>query len=521
MVMTPQQTTANTTADPLVSPEPEPASQPASSITTQANPLLLEDAALALPKETMRALGYKVIDTLVERMAHLGEQPFPERRSLNTDLLNQPIPQRAQSPDAVMDIALNEVLRHINPVDHPRFMAYVPSPGNFISTMADTLASGFNVFAGSSMAAAGPAHIERQTIGWLCQQFGLSASAGGLFVSGGTIANFTGLAVARHIMLSDNIENAVVYFSDQTHSSNIRALKLLGFQPKQLRKLPSDTQLKLSPSTLRQAIESDRQAGLKPFCVIANAGTTNTGTIDPLNAIADCCDAYDLWFHVDGAFGGGAIVSERAKAQMAGIERVDSMAMDPHKWMFQPIEIGCVLVRNEHWLKRTFEMRAEYLQDAVKSEEFNHFDYGPQLTRGCRALKLWMSLQVFGEAAFRQGVDKGLAMAEYVERALRRYNNSHTALKDGILPAGKWEIVHPANMSVINFRWIKPGATPDELNTLNEALNHALVKTQVAYTSTTILKGKTVIRMCTLNPRLTTQDMDEILATLFELAEAC
>src|SRR5262249_52996150 len=229
----------------------------------------------------------------------------------------------------------------------------------------------------------GAAEIELITIDWLRELCGMPAEAGGLFVSGGSMANLTALAAARAVQLDDQIRDAIVYCSDQTHSCIERALGVLGFAREQIVKIVSDAEFRMPIAALEQAITRDRARGKRPFSVVANAGAVNTGAIDPLNRLADLCLAERLWLHVDGAYGAAAVLSERGRNLLAGIERADSLALDPHKWLFQPFEIGCVLLRDRSLLKKTFRILPEYLADTqLAEEEINFCDYGIQLTPG-------------------------------------------------------------------------------------------------------------------------------------------
>jgi aromatic-L-amino-acid/L-tryptophan decarboxylase len=238
--------------------------------------------------------------------------------------------------------------------------------------MADALASGFNVIAADWLDASGPSEVELVTVDWLRQLCGLPQSAGGLFVSGGSMANLISLRTARYVMLRERIAGAVVYCSDQTHSSVERALQVLGFESTQLRKLPADDTFRLSVARLKQEVAADRGAGRVPFCVIANAGATNTGAVDPLIETAEVCKKERLWLHVDGAYGAPAVLCEKGSALLQGLELADSLSLDPHKWLFQPFEIGCVLVRDVHLLKEAFAVRPEYLKDLESTgEEIN------------------------------------------------------------------------------------------------------------------------------------------------------
>jgi len=462
---------------------------------------------LSLPPQAMRAFGYRVVDLIVEHLEQLAnKQPShcPLRRDLEA-LLREPPPERGEDPQHVLEQAVERVLANIMHVDHPRFFAFVPGPSNFVGAMADALAAGFNVFAGSWFSGAGAAQLELVVLDWIRQLLGLPESAGGLLVSGGSLANLTGLATARRAVLEDKLESAVVYFSDQTHSAVLKALRLLGFAPEQMRCLPCDAGFRLPLEQLCAAIRTDRAAGWRPFCIVANAGTTNTGAVDPLEELAALARREGLWLHVDGAYGAPAVLTEQGRALLAGIERADSLALDPHKWLFQPFEAGCVLVREAKLLKQTFRILPEYLQDVHRMQgAVNFCDYGIQLTRGFRALKLWMSLKVFGLAAFREAVARGLRLAELAEQRLRA--------------SGCWEVVSPAQLAIVCFRYRDSARTESELDRLHLDLVERVLEDGYAVLTSTRLRGQVVLRMCTINPRTSEAEIEETVARLERLA---
>ena len=343
--------------------------------------------SLQLSPDEMRSLGYRVVDLLVDHFAEGSEDGTgrsPDRGEMEARL-REALPEDGQDPHTVLDQVEADVLPNTMRVDHPRFFGFVPGPNNFIGVLADALAAGFNVFSGTWISGAAAAQVELVVIDWLRELCGLPDTARGLFTSGGSMANVTALAAARHAVLDDDVTGAVAYCSDQTHTSVDRALRLLGFGTDQLRRLPADDRFRIDPDALRDAVASDRADGRRPFCIIANAGTTNTGAVDPLPALATVADDEGLWLHVDGAYGAPAVVCERGQEQLAGLGRVDSLTMDPHKWLFQPFEIGGVLVRDGRHLRRAFRLEAEYLEDAIGEEdEVNFSAYGIQLTRSFR-----------------------------------------------------------------------------------------------------------------------------------------
>jgi glutamate/tyrosine decarboxylase-like PLP-dependent enzyme len=458
---------------------------------------------LELSREQMRAFGYRVIDRIVDHFVSLPDKPVT-RMASRSDLegrLREPLPERGTDVDRVLDQLERDVWSKMMHLDHPRFFAFVPSPSNFVSAMADALVAGLNPFAGTWLEASGPAQIELVAVDWLRQLTGFPEAAGGHFVTGGSAANLTALAVARRVNLDDQSERAVVYFSDQTHSSIERALKLLGFSRAQMHKLPADGQFRLPVDELQRAIRNDRAAGKRPFCVVANAGTTNTGAVDPLPLLAELCAREGLWLHVDGAYGAAAVLSQEGRKRLAGLELADSLSIDPHKWLFQPYEIGCVLVRDARFLKQTFHLLPEYLEDTSRAEdEVNFYERGLQLTRCFRALKMWLSLKVFGAAAFRAAVDRGISLAELAEQALRQ--------------SSCWEIVSPAQLGIVAFRFVSEGMSDDAINTLNLRLIEKCLQDGFALVSSTILNGRTVLRLCIINPRTTDEDVIDTIQRL-------
>ena len=446
---------------------------------------------LDLTPDEMRALGYRVVDLIADHFTHLSEKPVGAKGdpAVLRPLLRQPPPAQPVAPDEIFATLNRDVFPNMMNVGHPRFFAFVPVPSNFVSAMADALAAGFNVFSGTWLGGSGSVAVELAVIDWLRQWCGLPETAGGIFVSGGSVANLTAIVAARHARLDDRIDRATVYYSDQTHSSVDRAFHVAGFLPEQLRKIPSDAGFRLPVDELARRIAEDRLAGLRPFAVVANAGTTNTGAIDPLPEIADLCAANQMWMHVDGAYGAAAALSDRGRALLRGIELADSLSLDPHKWLFQSMECGCVLLRDAELLKSAYRIMPEYLADVHRNvAEVSPCDYGIQLTRSFRALKLWMSVHYFGLDAFRAAMERGFQLAEFAEAKLRS------------MPG--WEIVTPAQMGIVTFH--HPAAD-------YQKLHEAMLAGGFALATSTKLKGRTVLRLCTINPRATEDDVTSAL----------
>jgi glutamate/tyrosine decarboxylase-like PLP-dependent enzyme len=461
---------------------------------------------LELTRDQMRTLGQMMVEMMIEHFAGLRDKPVNvvgSRRAL-ASLIDAPPPAEGRPAGDVLGLLENAVFANIGHVDHPRFFAFVPGPNNFVSAMAEALAAAHNVFAGSWLEGSGAAQLELTTIDWLRQLCGFPEGAAGLFVSGGSMANLTALAVARAAKLADRPDGAAIYCSDQVHSSVERALRVLGFGRGQVRKLASDENFRLRVDVLAREVAADRAAGLRPFCVVANAGTTNTGAVDPLDELAGFCRREDLWLHADGAYGAAAVLCGRGRALLQGLERVDSLALDPHKWLFQPFECGCLLVRDGALLERTFRILPDYLKDIHAGEdEVNFCDRGIQLTRSFRALKLWFSIQVFGLEAFRRAVERGFEVAEAVERLLRARE--------------RFEIVTPAQLGILTFRYQPETGDADRFNA---ALARRIAEDGYLMLSTTMLRGRTVLRMCTINPRTTDEEIAGVVERIEALAAA-
>ena len=462
---------------------------------------------LQFSREEMREFGYHVIDTLLDYYESRADRPVAEKLDYAAldDMLWEPLPSSGMPWREVLDQFERQVVDTSNRVDHPRFFAYIPLANNFVSVMADTLAAGHNIFNAVWLQGPGAAQVERLTVDWLRQIFGFPGEAGGTFVSGGSVANLTALAAARQIQLNGDMLNAVAYCSDQTHFAVSRGMRVLGFAPEQLRTICSDENFRLSIPLLREAIAEDRATGKRPFCIIASAGTTNTGAVDPLDALADLCQQEDMWLHVDGAYGAPAILTEKGRGELAGLERAHSLALDAHKWLFQPIECGMVLVRDRRWLPLTFKETSEVLKDVQsEGEELNFMYQGIQLTRQFRALKLWMSFKVFGLDAISEAISTGFENSELAEKLLRE--------------AGCWEIVTPAQMAIVTFRY-KPASGDDALaNRVTHDLVGRLLDDGYAFASGTQLREKTVMRLCTNNPRTTPNDLAKTIQLMTRLA---
>ncbi|MBV1924068.1 MAG: aminotransferase class V-fold PLP-dependent enzyme [Flavobacteriaceae bacterium] len=461
------------------------------------------NATLELSKEEMRTYGHQVVDAVVEHFDTQHEKlpvSSATRKEMDHMFLEE-APESASDPQKVLDFVLDKVVSTSTIVSHPKAFSFVPGPSNYISAMADTLATGFNIFSGGWAASPAAAMLEIVTLQWLLKIFGFPAKkGGGIFTSGGSMANLTAIVTARNIKCGDDFSNAVIYLSDQAHSSNIKAIRVLGFRKEQIRIIPTNLEFKFSINKLKNAIARDRLNGLQPFCLIGTAGTTNTGTVDQLTELSKLCKQEDIWFHIDGAYGGAAILSVEGKKMLKGIEKADSLTVDPHKWFYQPYEMGCLLVRNVNHLKGTFTEKPEYLRDVEgNTSEINFYDHGIQLTRRFRALKFYMSVKTFGLSSFRKAISYNIDLAEKTETILRKSPN--------------WEVISPATLAVINFRYNPIGndLSEKQLDALNQKISKGVMESKEALLVTTILHNQVVLRMCLINPRTTLDDIKDTL----------
>ena len=463
---------------------------------------------LELSGDDMRRLGARAMEMVVRHVETNRDAPVSRTmaRADTERLLRTPLPEAPTPVDELLTILERDVFTAALRTDHPRFYAFVPSPTNFVSIVGDLLTSGHNLFAGHWMAASGAAQVEITVIDWLNALVGYPQSAGGILVSGGSMANLTAIATAREVKLGGPDEHGIVYCSDQTHSSLAKGLRVLGFRAKQKRTVATDDGLRISLGALETAIRDDRIAGRVPFCVVANAGTTNTGAVDPLGPLADLCAREGLWLHVDGAYGAASVITDRGRAALAGIERADSVTLDPHKWLFQPYELGCLLMRDDDHLRRAFRLEdddhAEYLVDVVRhvQRDVNFYEHGVQLTRSFKALKLWLSLRTFGLPAFREAVEVGFALAECAERELR---------KDLF-----WEVVTPAQMGIVTFR---PACAPGDEAATDRATTRAvdlMREDAYALVMSTTLRGRPTFRLCPMHPGGREEEIRETLRRL-------
>ena len=459
-----------------------------------------EGSDLLMPSAEMLELARKAAELVVERLESLpGETAWEgEFRHVLEDQLTEDPPEDGRSAAEVIDRAAREILPYATRLDHPRCFGFVPSSPTWPSVLADFMAAGYHINQCTWLVASGPSHIELVVVDWFRRWLGYPEGAGGLFTSGNSAASVDAFVAAREA--AGHPEGATVYMSDQSHSALARAAMIVGVRRDRVRMVPSDTRFRMDMAALARAVRDDRAAGLTPVAVAANAGTVGTGAVDRLEELADFCGAENLWLHVDAAYGGFAALTERGRLLLQGIERADSIGLDPHKWLFQPYETACLLVKDENTLRNAFAVKPDILQDTVWGKNHPNFsDLGLQLSRSARALKVWMSIQTFGMAAFRRAVSKGMELAARAEK----YVHASPLL----------EALNSVSLGIVCFR-VNPadgGLDEDRLEEINRTVLARMFWDDRAFMSSTLLRGTFALRMCIINHTTTWVDVRETL----------
>ena len=455
---------------------------------------------LQLSSDEMIGLAHRAAELLVDRIATLPEENAWEgefRQVLEDQLLEDP-PEDGRAAAEVIERAAREVLPLTLRLDHPRSFGFVSASPTWPGVVADFMAAGYNVNQCTWLVASGPSQLELIVIGWFRRWIGYPEGAGGLFTSGGSAASVDAFVAAREA--AGHPERATIYMSDQSHSALSRAAFIVGIRRDRIRLIPSDADFRLDMDALARAVAADRNAGLTPIAVAANAGTVGTGAIDPLEELADFCAAEGLWLHADAAYGGFAVVTERGKRLLQGIERADSIGLDAHKWFFQPYEAGCLLVKDESTLSDAFAVRPDILQDTVWGANHPNFsDLGLQLSRSARALKVWISVQTFGMAAFRRAIDNGMELAAQAEEYVRA--------------SPVLEVMNTVSLGIVCFR-VNPadgGLGEEALDEVNRAVLARMFWDDPAFMSSTLLHGTFALRMCIINHTTAWDDVRETL----------
>ncbi|MGB3716998.1 MAG: aminotransferase class V-fold PLP-dependent enzyme [Candidatus Promineifilaceae bacterium] len=482
----------------------------------------MEQFTLETPEESldpadwpaMRALGHRMVDDMMTLLEKVRErpvwQPIPEEVKT---YLRQPAPREPQDPEKVYQDFLENVLTESAGNIHPRFWGWVMGTGTPLGMLADMLASGLNPNMGGGEHA--PVYVEEQVLDWCKEMLGFPADASGLLVSGGSMANLVGLVVARNTMAKTNLRKhglggtqrrMMVYASSEVHSSVQKAVELLGLGSNSLRIIPVNAEFQIDVRELEEAVAQDKAAGHEPFCIVGCAGTVNTGAFDDLDRLADISQSAGLWFHVDGAFGALAALSPDLDPLTSGMERADSLAFDLHKWMYMPFEVGCALVRNEESHRRSFSLLPDYLTHSDRGLAAGgawFSEYGVQLTRGYRALKVWMSLKEHGLTKYGRLIQQNVDQARYLAGLVEE--------------VPELELLAPVPLNVVCFRYRVTGFDDDALNDINNELLLRLHEGGKAVPSSTMIEGKFAIRAAITNHRSRREDFDLLVREVLRL----
>ncbi len=444
---------------------------------------------LGLDVERFRELAHGLVDRVADHWCQIDGLPVVQQADeASLAALSGPVPREPGALDELIETLAVHALPNMQRAAHPRYFARVPSPASLSGVLGDWLGVGFNAIAASWAGGSGPSQLELVVIGWLAELIGLPPETEGVLVSGGSLGNVTALAAARAAGYDGR-----VFVSDQTHSSVLRGLRLLGYDREQVVCVPTGPDHRWEVGAVRRAVaETDRGRSI----VIGTAGFTNTGGIDPLETLGELCAELDLWFHVDVAYGAPAALSPSGGASLAGIERADSLTLDPHKWLFQPYDLGCVLVRRPGALEACYSMNPEYLRDVSASaeHEVDLRNRGLELSRRARAIKLWLTLAGHGSRQIGAAIERSIRLAETVERRLAAD------------PA--WEVVTPAQLGVITFADRRLGDAE------HAARARRITESGYAAVSCTELGGRTVYRLCLINPLTTLDDVEATIRRL-------
>jgi glutamate/tyrosine decarboxylase-like PLP-dependent enzyme len=461
-------------------------------------------------REDIRRVGRAVVDLIADHLDGMGDRPVfrPVPDALAQRFLDAPLANEPQSPDDL----LAEFRDTIEPFPfgngHPRFWGWVNSPPAVMGVFADALAAAMNPScAGGNHAAV---YVERQVVNWFKSIVGFPQESMGLLVSGGSMATLTALNVARHVHSGVDVRAVglrgapapfAFYVSPETHACVRKAIELLGFGSHTIRTIATDGDYRMDPGQLDAALAVDLENGVRPIAVVATAGTTNTGAIDDLEAIADVCARRGVWLHVDGAYGGPAVLTAEYRERLKAMARADSVAIDPHKWLFVPVEAGLVLVRSADDQRAAFSLVPPYLRSATGVGGLPWFsEYGFQQTRGFRALKVWMTMKHAGLIGVTSAIEDSLALARY--------------LADRIRADDAFELMATPSLSVVCFRMTLVMATDAEIDGFNRSVLERLQLGGEAFLTGTELRGRFVLRACIVNYRSRREDIDRLIAAL-------
>ncbi len=454
--------------------------------------------------EALEAQTRAVCDFVLAQLRGLADEPsfdLDDVESLRASFVEDP-PERATALADLL-VRLKPAIAKSYNTAGPGYLAYIPGGGVYAAALADFVACAVNRYVGVAQAAPALAQIEETSVAWLCRLMGLPPGAGGTLTSGGSLSSFSAIVTSRHERLGEAFQDGALYFSEETHYCVAKAARLAGFPRASLRALPTDARYRLQPLALAAAIREDRRSGRRPFLVVANVGTTNTGAIDPLPELLGVAREHGLWVHADAAYGGFFRLAQGGEARLAGIEECDSITLDPHKSLFLPYGLGALLVRDGAALERVHREGASYVQDVTHEGSLGFADLSPELSRDFRGLRLWLPLMLHGLAAFREQLDEKLALARWAYHELA--SDKH------------FELLDEPQLSVVAFRLRAPAEQADRLGP--ELLRRVNDRKRV-FLSSTRLRGRYALRLCVLSFRTHAERVEEAVLALRQEAAA-
>jgi aromatic-L-amino-acid decarboxylase len=438
----------------------------------------------------MRAMVDLAMDRIEKHLATLPEQPMHAttggKKIART--LRAPMPERGRSFERILRLLFGRVIPTSLNTASPGYLAYIPGGGIFHAAVADLIADATNRYVGVWLAAPALAQLEENVLQWFCAMLGLPAGSGGLLTTGGSLANLTAVVTARRERLPPDFLRGTLYASEEAHHSVQKAALIAGFPPERVRRIPTDDRFRMIPDAVTAAVRADREAGLAPFFLAVAAGTTSTGAVDDLPALADVAAREKLWLHVDAAYGGFFALTERGRATLRGVERADSVTLDPHKGLFLPYGTGCLLVREREALRRAHAVSASYLPPMQTEDGLVDFcELGPELSRDARGLRVWLPFAMHGAGVFRAALDEKLDLAR--------------AAADGLRRLERVEIVAEPELSLLAFRVRRPGASAAEIDALSRRLCARVNEKQRVLLTGAVVKDRFLVRMCILSFR--------------------
>lgn len=468
---------------------------------------------IEIGKEDFKKMGYQLIDTIAEFIDSIESKPVTKGESpgqLQNLLGDISFPEQGKPASVILSKATSLLLEHSLFNGHPKFLGYITSSAAPLGAFADMLAASVNPNVGAQVLSPVATEIEKQTIKWLAEFIGVPASYGGVLVSGGNMANFTAFLAARTIKGPKEIKNEglsaissslVVYCSKTTHTWIEKAAVLFGLGFNAIRWIKTDASNRMDTNILEHIIKDDLEKGFHPLMVIGTAGDVSTGAVDDLKAIATICKAYNLWFHVDGAYGIPAAIVPELKNVFVGIEEADSIALDPHKWLYSPLEAGCTLVKNPNHLVETYRSQPVYynFQGSQEMPYLNFYEYGFQNSRGFRALKVWMTMQQVGRSGYIKMINEDIELSKLFFELADKHPELEAVTR---------------NLSITTLRYMPIGdqyRSEEYINHLNEALLNELQKGGEVFLSNAIVGDKYCLRGCIVNFRTSAKDIEQIV----------